>query len=390
MLTPHPENQQRIAVAMSGGVDSSVAALLLKEAGHELIGISMQVWDYRQNGGCKSRATCCAPDDFADARQVAARINVPYYVFDFEETFRREVINPFVESYAQGLTPNPCVECNNKVKFRELRDRVFKLQFKAVATGHYARVDERDEGLVLLRGVDRDKDQSYFLYGIKSEELAFTRFPIGHLKKSEVREIARAAGFSTADKAESQDICFVSGPVKDFLVRLGTKKRQGFIRDMHGNILGEHDGIHQFTVGQRRGIGVGGNHEPSYVLELDAASNSVIVGPKAQLERSNFHVDLCNWIHPSAKPRAKAFELNAIAQLRHRHEGTPVRLTINPSGASSAIFTDSWATVSPGQSAVFYDLNNEVVLGGGIIQGRAKTISQISEAPSAITPVHTE
>jgi tRNA-specific 2-thiouridylase len=384
VLTPQPENQQRIAVAMSGGVDSSVAALLLKEAGNELIGISMQVWDYRQNGGCKSRATCCAPDDFADARQVAARINVPYYVFDFEETFRREVINPFVESYAQGLTPNPCVECNNKVKFRELRERVIKLQFKAVATGHYARIEERSEGLVLLRGIDRDKDQSYFLYGIQSSELAFTRFPIGHLKKSEVRELARAAGFNTADKAESQDICFVSGPVKDFLVRLGTKKRHGLIKDINGNVLGEHDGIHQYTVGQRRGLGVGGSHEPTYVLELDAATNSVIVGAKSQLEREDFEVQLCNWIHPSAKPSNQPIVMSAIAQLRHRHEGTAVQLTIGIDGNAKAVFTDTWATVSPGQSAVFYDLNNEVVLGGGIIRGRAISHPRIGQVSTAI------
>jgi tRNA-specific 2-thiouridylase len=368
MLTSDPANANRIAVAMSGGVDSSVAAMLLKQDGHDLIGISMQVWDYRQNGGSKSRATCCAPDDFADARQVAAKLGVPYYVFDFEETFRREVISPFVQSYAQGLTPNPCVECNNKVKFRELRDRVSALQFAAVATGHYARVGQEAHGPVLMRGVDAEKDQAYFLYGIKPEELKRTRFPIGHLHKTEVREIARAAGLVTAEKPESQDICFVSGPVKDFLVRLGAQKRKGFIYDTNGTPVGEHEGIHQFTVGQRRGLGVGGSAEPTYVVELIPEKNAVIVGKKSDLERESFEVSVCNWIHPSTQPPSSGVrQLEVIAQLRHRHKGVPVTLEVTADGRARAHFKNEWTTVSPGQSAVFFDLNNEVVLGGGII-----------------------
>ena len=355
---------QTVVVAMSGGVDSSVAAYLLAKHGIDCIGISMQVWDYRNNGGSCTRATCCAPDDFTDARKVAALAGVPYYVFDFEKTFRKEVIDKFVQTYANGETPNPCIECNNKVKFRELRDRAAAFGCSHVATGHYARVEKTEEGWHLLRGKDLDKDQSYFLYGLKQSELSQTLFPVGDMTKDEVRQIAKDAGLVTHSKPESQDICFVSGSLQDFLVKIGGVKKSGLIVDRLGNQLGEHEGIDNYTVGQRKGLRLGGLDTPLYVLELDPYNNKVIVGSKAELERSEFNIKEVNWITP--KPLTQPFA--AIAQLRHRHKGVEVWVEPNPENDRCKVtFKNEWTTVSPGQSCVFYDLNNQIVLGGGRI-----------------------
>ena len=353
----------KILVAMSGGVDSSVAALLLKEAGHEIVGVSMQVWDYRQNGGCGSRATCCSPDDFTDARRVAGKIGVPYYVFDFEESFRKQVIDKFVNQYRSGFTPNPCVECNNKVKFRELRERAETIGFNRVATGHYARIEKQGDHCRLLRGLDKTKDQSYFLYGLKREELPKTEFPVGHLTKEEVRAHARRHGLPVSDKAESQDICFVSGSVAEFIEKQAGSAIKGHIVNRKGQVLGRHDGIHRFTVGQRRGLGIGGKDDPLYVLQLDAEHGQVIVGEKEELEVEEFSVSEVNWI---VEP---AFPLRCIVQLRHRHAGVPVEVVLGDQNSVVVRFIKDWAPVAPGQAAVFYDLSNSEVLGGGAVSG---------------------
>lgn len=368
MITPAAALRKRAVVALSGGVDSSVAALLLHEQGFELLGVSMQVWDYRKNGGCGSRATCCAPQDFIDARRVAGKLGVPYYVFDFEATFRREVIDRFVADYLNGLTPNPCVDCNNRVKFRELRDRASALGCEFVATGHYARILDGPSGLRLLRGKDSVKDQSYFLYGLRRAELSSTLFPVGDLDKAQVREIARRAGLVTAEKPESQDICFVSDSPGEFVERIGRSTSGGPVLDSGGTIIGEHDGLHRFTVGQRRGLGIGGGSEPVYVLELDPARNAVIAGPKQELERESFVVGQLNWINEVGE---LCSEIECIAQLRHRHPGVRVRVRIEGERCL-ANFLDDWTTVSPGQAAVFYDLANEEVLGGGTIERGTK------------------
>lgn len=364
------ESSVKTVVAMSGGVDSSVAALLLNKQGADLIGVSMQVWDYRNHGGCSSRATCCAPDDFTDARMVAARIGIPYYVFDFEESFREKVINNFINKYRQGLTPNPCVDCNNKVKFRELRERAKSFDCKNVATGHYALIEKSDKGFHLLRSKDLSKDQSYFLYGLKQEELAQTLFPVGHMTKPEVREIAREFGLVTADKPESQDICFVSGTVSEFIARHGGKAPPGNIVNKSGKVVGKHEGIHSFTVGQRKGLKIA-NPQPLYVLEINHSDNNVIVGEKHELERSSFSVNEVNWLSPSilhSLSNGTLSEFECIAQLRYRHKGVPVKVKLQPDSSLAVDFINEWTAVSPGQVAVFYDSDNNEVLGGGRIQ----------------------
>lgn len=366
--------QPMIVVAMSGGVDSSVAALLLHQQGYTAVGISMQVWDYRSNGGCQSRATCCSPDDFTDARRVAAHVGIPYYVFDFEEHFRREVIDKFVRTYERGQTPNPCIDCNSKVKFKELRARAASLGCTAVATGHYAQIERRADGYHLLRGVDEDKDQSYFLYNLTQQELSQTLFPVGHMRKDEVRRIAEEAQLATANKPESQDICFVSGSVQDFLVRLGGKRRGGKIVSLDGKELGTHDGIHNFTVGQRRGLGVGGNEDPLYVIELDTANDRVVVGKREALERTTFEIGEVSWVAPQSLQRlsgqAQPETFECRAQLRHRHKAVRVSVKVDSDGNVSACFLEDWTPVSPGQAAVFYDLENRELLGGGRVQAR--------------------
>lgn len=370
---------------MSGGVDSSVAAMLLRAAGHQAVGVSMQVWDYRKNGGCQSRATCCAPDDFTDARLVAARIGIPYYVFDFEDNFRHEVIDRFVASYQKGITPNPCVDCNSRVKFKELRDRAESLGCGIVATGHYARIENSQGGHRLLRGIDRAKDQSYFLYGLRYEQLAKTIFPVGAMTKQEVRQHARQFGLVTAEKAESQDICFVSGSLSDFLVKLGTPKKRGKFISRAGQVLGEHDGVHNFTVGQRRGLNIGGSSEPLYVLELDISSNNVIVGQRSELARQEFFVRELNWIAPEITSVVESEErpdIEVIVQVRSRHEGTPARLNFIDRSTVKVIFLEEGCAISPGQAAVFYTPDNLSVLGGGRIV-RDQECQYLIDAPKS-------
>lgn len=372
-----------VVVAMSGGVDSSVAALLLSRAGIPLVGVSMQVWDYKKGSAENSKATCCSPADFCDARRVAAMLDMPYYVVDFEETFQREVIQNFVDTYHRGLTPNPCIDCNSKVKFRALRERARGFGCGYVATGHYARVRKSSAGYHLLRGRDIDKDQSYFLYTCKQEELGETLFPVGEYTKPEIREIAREAGLVTANKAESQDICFISGTVQDFVAKIGGRKPRGEIVTTAGTQIGEHEGIHRYTVGQRRGLHIGGTAEPLYVVELDVEGNRVVVGSKEELKREGFFVGGMHWVSPALIQSVEAgsfpFEREVIAQVRSRHRGARALLKVLSSSSAYIEWREEWAPVSPGQASVLYDIENEEVLAGGRIAPVASIATNSSQ-----------
>jgi tRNA-uridine 2-sulfurtransferase len=359
------EDKKNIVVAMSGGVDSSVAAVVLATEGHSVLGVSMQVWDYRQNGGNKSRATCCAPTDFNDARNVADKFGIPYYVFDFEESFKEQVIDKFVTSYLNGLTPNPCIECNRKVKFKELRLRAQKFGYTHVATGHYAQIVESDGEYKLLRGADEEKDQSYFLFGLPYEDLKTTLFPVGHLDKSKVRELAQKYELSVANKSESQDICFVQGSVGDFVAKIGRRdKSSGKVVNTKGDFLGNHEGIHNFTVGQRKGLGIGGASEPLYVVNIDSANATVTLGTKQNLEKQSF---LINDVNVLAHNRLLEGSLEGVVQVRSRHKGTKAKVTLMSDNSAKVEFIDTPVPTAPGQAAVLYDaLNQQVILGGTI------------------------
>ncbi|MEZ4755110.1 MAG: tRNA 2-thiouridine(34) synthase MnmA, partial [Bdellovibrionota bacterium] len=307
--------------------------------------------------------------DFTDARKVAANINIPYYVFDFEDSFREKVIDNFINTYQVGKTPNPCIDCNTKVKFRELRDRSESLGTKLVATGHFARIKKDDQGYHLLRGKDLDKDQSYFLYGMSQDDLANTVFPVGEMTKAEVREIAAKSGLQVAAKPESQDICFISGTVGDFIAKHSQRDTSGLIIDRDNKVLGSHQGIENFTVGQRRGLGVGGSSEPLYVVEIDPNKFNVIVGYRSELTLNTFNVEQLSWLSPALIKKShdtSDFKFQAIAQLRHRHKGVLVNVKVS-NRVAICEYADKFSIASPGQACVFYDLENTEVLGGGRI-----------------------
>ncbi|OFW04542.1 MAG: tRNA 2-thiouridine(34) synthase MnmA [Acidobacteria bacterium RIFCSPLOWO2_02_FULL_67_36] len=351
----------RIVVAMSGGVDSSVAAALLARQGHDVIGLSMQLYDQRE--GQPRFGTCCTIDDLHDARRVAAHIGIPHYIVNFERQFSETVISNFVEEYAAGRTPIPCVHCNGDLKFATLVARAEGLGADFVATGHYARV-ERDGATgryLLKRGVDAAKDQSYFLFTLDQAQLAHAMFPVGTLDKAAVRRHARELGLQVAEKHESQEICFVpDGDHAAFLERQGAAAAAGAIRDIDGRVIGRHDGVHRFTVGQRKGLGLS-SPIPLYVVGIDAVANTVTVGPRAALEQSELTASGVNWIAGVAPaPGARL-----TARIRHRHREAPATMTGIEGDTVHVRFDEPQSAVAPGQAAVFYD--GDVVLGGGWI-----------------------
>jgi len=351
----------RIVVAMSGGVDSSVAALLLREAGHEVIGLSMQLYD--QRGGHAGFGSCCTLDDLHDARRVASLLGIPHYIVNLEGRFEETVVANFVREYLAGRTPLPCAHCNTDLKFAELVDRALALGADAVATGHYARVQDSGGRRRLLRGADPRKDQSYFLFGLTQAQLSHAVFPLADMNKDDVRELARRHGLPVADKHDSQEICFV--PDDDYAAvvarKAGGAVRAGEIVDRTGAVLGHHDGVHRFTIGQRKGLRLS-SREPLYVVGLDAAGARVQVGPRHELERRVLTASGVNWI--AGAPPAE--EVAAAVQIRYRHPASPAQLTPLPDGRARVEFGTAQSAITPGQAAVFYD--GEEVLGGGWIE----------------------
>ncbi len=356
----------RVVVAMSGGVDSSVAAALLAEQGHDVIGLSMQLYDASATGtdGRAAFGTCCTLDDLHDARRVAAHLGVPHYILNFERQFRETVVSNFVREYVAGRTPLPCAHCNSDLKFSTLLDRARGFDAAVVATGHYARVGRSASGRWLLqRSTDRDKDQSYFLFSLTQDQLAAAMFPVGALTKPEVRAQARRLGLQVADKADSQEICFIpDGDYSSFVAKQSPAvARGGAIVGEHGERLGSHGGVHRFTVGQRKGLGVSAP-APLYVLRIDAGSGDITVGPRSALERTSLTASAANWIAIDAP----ADWTPVAAQIRHRHAAAPARVRALPGDRAELIFDEPQLAITPGQAVVFYD-DADVVVGGGWI-----------------------
>ena len=346
-------------IAMSGGVDSSVAASLMLDQGWDCVGCTMRLYT-NADANLEADRSCCSLDDVEDARAVCRRLGIPHHTFNFSDEFREKVIGTFISAYENGKTPNPCIDCNRYLKFGRLHRRAAELGCDLVVTGHYARVIRENGAFSLKKALDGAKDQSYFLYCMTQEQLAHTAFPLGELTKPEVRTLAEARGFVNASKPDSQDICFVpDGDYAGVIERFrGGEATPGPFLDLTGKVLGTHRGIIHYTVGQRRGLGLS-FCEPYYVIRIDPAANAVVLGPKAALFTRDAHVPAFHWI----SGKAPSGPLRCAVKIRYRHPEKPALLTPNPDGSADIRFDEPQRAVTPGQSAVAYD--GDTVLGGG-------------------------
>jgi len=349
-------------IAMSGGVDSSLAAKMMTDAGYECIGCTMRLYN-NEDAGISREHSCCSDDDVADARSVAYSLGMRYYVFNFSDDFREKVIGKFIESYEKGITPNPCIDCNRYMKFEKLYERAELLGCEYIVTGHYAVIEEKDGKYLLKKAVDETKDQSYVLYSMTQKQLAHTKFPLGSMRKTEVRELAAASGFVNAAKPDSQDICFVPDGNYAKVIELHTGRRYpaGDYIDMRsGKAIGKHKGIIHYTIGQHKRLGIP-TDEPLYVCRIDTESNEIYLGRNADLMSREFTASGFNWI----SGEAPAEEFRASAKVRYRQKDQPA--TVIPVGKDKVrvIFDEPQRAITPGQAAVLYD--GDIVLGGGTI-----------------------
>lgn len=352
----------RVVVAMSGGVDSSVAAALLVERGYDVVGMMMRLWSEPGSGPAAPANRCCTPDQMADARRVASLLDIPFYVLDVQDHFRQTIVQFFIDEHAHGRTPNPCIECNRQIRFTYLLQQALALDATYLATGHYARVHQTPEGYQLLTGRDADKDQSYVLHMLQQEHLSHILFPVGEYTKDDVRRLAQRYGLPVASKGESQDLCFLGdGDYRRFLREYDARtSRPGPILTQDGVELGRHAGLSFYTIGQRKGLGVS-TPEPVFVLRKDAARNALIVGPRAALGRETLAVRQVSWIagHPPGASTA------VQVKIRYRAQAAPATVTDAGHGRAQVTFDAPVSGITPGQGAVFYD--GDVCLGGGII-----------------------
>ena len=359
-------SSKRIVVAMSGGVDSSVTAALLKRDGYQVVGVTLQLYDA---GAAKKKGACCAGQDIYDAKRVAEKLGIAHYVLDYETRFRERVIADFVETYARGETPIPCVRCNERVKFADLLQSARELGAEALATGHYVRRVEGPNGVELHRAADASRDQSYFLFATTAEQLAFLRFPLGEMEKAAVRAIAAELGLVNAEKPDSQDICFVAdGRYGALVEKLKPEAaRPGEIVDETGRVLGQHSGVIHFTIGQRKRLGLSGNSEPLFVTRIDAAKARVVVGPRDALGTRNITVRQVNWL-------ADPFEAeDCTVKVRSMRAAVPARVIHGDGSTASVELAEAEEAIAPGQACVFY--KGDRLLGGGWIAPAAAVLA---------------